>query len=135
MSIGNHMQLWRELADEQKNQRVTLLKKLWLESPELTGGSARLDTALMLADRGNVLAKEGADGLLMVQSLPRPGHVPQGCFIKVSSGYSTAHLALALWAKLTKEKSQLNASFQLIYQYLDQHKLRWFPMDQELVLL
>jgi len=55
--------------------------------PELIGGKGRLDTAIMIAGKGQVLAKEGADGLLGL-AIDHPTY-PRGLgiVIKIAHGW------------------------------------------------
>jgi L-asparaginase II len=105
---------------------------LWIENPKIVGGENRLDSELVQVGKGYLLAKEGADGLLMVQTLPKSGERVQGCYIKLNSGYNTAYLGLALWAKLNAEGKRLNSTFQEILAYLHLKREAWTPSDQRL---
>ncbi len=131
MSVADHLKLWRCLAIEEKHEMALLLRKLWVANPLLTGGTDRLDTLLMQAAPGLILAKEGADGLLMVQSLPAAGEI-QSCFIKISSGYNVAHMGLALYLTLLKEQTRLNEGFQKLCDLLERRRMSWVPKDQQL---
>jgi L-asparaginase II len=53
-----------------------------LAAPHMVGGTRRLDTDVMLAGDGQVIAKEGAEGLVCVTSLPQG----IGIAIKVTDG-------------------------------------------------
>ena len=55
------------------------------ENPEMVGGSERLDTGLMKANPGRLIAKEGADGLLGLAFENGGAHV--GIAIKVAHGH------------------------------------------------
>lgn len=71
--------------------------------PELIGGQGRLDTAIMIAGQGRVLAKEGADGLLGL-AIVHPDY-PRGLGIVVKiahgwdprmMGYIASHILMPL---------------------------------------
>ncbi len=110
------------------------LKNLWLQNPRLVGGQRRLDSDIVEAGQKRVLAKEGADGLLMVQTLPAAGESIAGCFIKISSGYSVAHLGIALWSLLST-RDDLNAPLVILKDYLRSRLEEWVPKDQTLQIL
>jgi L-asparaginase II len=127
-----HMNLWERLALSQdpKHQR---LKHLWTSNVRLVGGYGRLESDLMEVAKGKLIAKEGADGLLVLVSLP-DGNAPAAtCFIKLATGYSVTYLALALWSILSRSQD-LPPTFQLVCDYLRSRLERWVPGDQELVL-
>lgn len=127
-----HLNLWERLAlsDEPKAQR---LKRLWTSNVRLVGGYGRLESDLMEVTKGRVIAKEGADGLLMLVSLPDGGHPVATCFVKLATGYSSTYLALALWSILSRS-TDLPPAFQQVIEYLKSRLERWVPGDQELVL-
>ncbi len=110
------------------------LKKLWLDNPRLVGGSRRLDSDICEAGGRKLLAKEGADGLLMVQSLPSAGETVAGCFVKIASGYNVAHIGLALWSLLSS-RDDLNAPLVSLRDYLRSRLEEWVPKDQTLQIL
>jgi L-asparaginase II len=110
------------------------LKKSWLDNPRLVGGSRRLDSDICEASGKKLLAKEGADGLLMVQSLPSAGETVAGCFVKIASGYNTAHIGLALWSLLSS-RDDLNAPLVTLRDYLRSRLEEWVPKDQTLQIL
>jgi L-asparaginase II len=67
------------------------LREAMLAHPELVGGEGRVDTAIMQASRGHLLAKVGADGVLCA-SHPGTG---QGLALKIADGSaSVRNLAL-----------------------------------------
>ncbi|RYZ77958.1 MAG: hypothetical protein EOP06_29970, partial [Proteobacteria bacterium] len=57
------------------------------ERPEIVGGTGRLDTAIMKACGGKVLAKEGADGLLGLSILHEDYPHGLGIVIKIAHGW------------------------------------------------
>lgn len=65
------------LADEFKPLRQAMLKY-----PELVGGEGRVDTVIMQASQGQILAKVGADGVLCASHVGKG----QGVALKISDG-------------------------------------------------
>jgi L-asparaginase II len=110
------------------------LKGLWLLNPRLVGGQRRLDSDLVEAGEKRALAKEGADGLLMVQTLPSGDEPIAGCFVKIASGYSVAHLGIALWSLLST-RDDLNSPLLVLKDYLRSRLEEWIPKDQTLQIL
>ena len=110
------------------------LKNLWVNNPRLVGGQRRLDSDIVDSGQRRVIAKEGADGLLMVQTLPTSGESVAGCFVKISSGYSVAHLGIALWSLLSS-RDDLNAPLVTLRDYLRSRLEEWVPKDQTLQIL
>jgi L-asparaginase II len=107
------------------------LKTLWLDNPSLVGGGHRLDTDICEWSKKRLIAKEGADGLLMVQSLPSVDGPVMGCFVKISSGHNVAHIGLALWCLLSSQ-SDLSAPMNHLRDYLKSRLEEWVPKDQTL---
>lgn len=110
------------------------IKSLWLDHPRLVGGARRLDSDITETGGRRLIAKEGADGLLAVQSLPVPGESVAGCFVKISSGYNAAHLGIALWCLLSS-RDDLNAPLVTLRDYLRSRLEEWVPKDQTLQIL
>jgi L-asparaginase II len=113
---------------------ATDLKSLWLEHPRLIGGARRLDSDIVEMGSRQFLAKEGADGLLMIQSLPIIGESIASCFVKISSGYHTGHLGIALWCLLSS-RNDLNGPLVRLRDYLRSRLEEWVPKDQRLEIL
>lgn len=132
VSARAHINLWERLALSQ-DPKYLRLKRLWTSNVRLVGGYGRLESDLMEVTKGKVIAKEGADGLLMLVSLPDGGEPAATCFIKLATGYSVTYLALALWSILSRSPD-LTPSFKLVVDYLRSRLERWVPGDQELVL-
>lgn len=132
VSAGAMLNMWERLATSQED-RWTHIKKLWIANPFMVGGSGRLDSDLISAGEGNLIAKEGADGMLIVQTLGEDGTPPTGIFIKIASGYNQTHLALALWATLAKYPD-LGRTYDAVRSYLHKRLEKWVPQDQKLVL-
>jgi L-asparaginase II len=131
-SIRAHMNMWERMALSEEENIVTM-KDLWTRNPVLVGGHERLDTAIMEIGEGKILAKEGADGLLMVQSIPVEGEPSFSILIKLAAGYQPAYLALSLWSVLSREEN-LSPAFANITDYLRSKLEKWVPGDQELML-
>ena len=106
------------------------LKTLWTKNPRLIGGTRRLDSDITEMSGGKLIAKEGADGLLVVQSLPHDGNSVASFFVKISSGYNAAHLALSLWAGLSV-MPVLPKAFEELKEYLRSRLEEWSPKDQQ----
>lgn len=106
------------------------LKSLWTTNPRLIGGVRRLDSDITEVSAGRLLAKEGADGLLVVQSLPNDGHSVASFFVKISSGYNASHLALGLWSGLST-LPVLPKAFEDLREYLRSRLEEWSPKDQQ----
>lgn len=124
--------MWERLVTSD-DPKVQKMKSLWTENIRLVGGYGRLESDLMEAGKGRLIAKEGADGLLMVVSQREGSHPAATCFIKLASGYSTTYLALALWSILSRTPD-LPPAFRAITDYLKSRLEKWVPGDQELVL-
>ncbi|MEY4630764.1 MAG: hypothetical protein RIQ81_884 [Pseudomonadota bacterium] len=135
MSVDGYLGLWDKLA-KSNEPRVQDLKALWLANPRLVGGVKRFDSDLMEAFPGRLLAKEGADGLLVVHMLPVGGEGPATCFVKVSAGYNQSHLALALLSLLQQSQRNhpLGKSLGDLNEYLRSRQDEWIPGDQNLSL-
>jgi L-asparaginase II len=133
MPVRALMNMYERLALDTSPSAIHL-KKLWLEHPKLVGGLRRLDTDICEMSHGRMIAKEGADGLLMAQSLPVAGESIAGCFVKISSGHNLAHLGLALWSLLSV-RDDLNAPLVALRDYLRSRLEEWVPKDQALQIL
>ena len=110
------------------------LKKLWLDNPNLVGGSYRIDSDICKLGHKMLLAKEGADGLLMVQSLPAANEPVMGCFVKIASGYNVAHIGISLWVLLSTQ-TELNGPLTNLRDHLKSRLEEWVPKDQVLQIL
>jgi L-asparaginase II len=131
-SAKAHINMWERLAlaDDPKTRR---LKEIWTDNIRLVGGYGRLESDLMEVAKGRVIAKEGADGLLVVSALPVGGDPAATVLIKLASGYSVTYLALALWSILSSAP-ELPPTFVVLRDYLRSRLEKWVPGDQELVL-
>ena len=133
MPVRALMNMYERFALDQ-SEPVRQLRGLWTEQARLVGGSRRLDSDLIKTGERRVIAKEGADGLLMVQTLPVNGESTGGCFVKISSGYNVAHLGIALWCLLSA-RDDLNATMVILRDYLRSRLEEWVPKDQTLNVL
>lgn len=133
MPVRALMNMYERLALD-SSQAVVDLKTLWTNNPRLVGGARRLDTDLCEIGAGKLIAKEGADGLLFIQTLPEPGDQVAGCFVKISSGHNMAHLGIALWSLLAAH-DDLNKPLGSLRDYLRSRLEEWVPKDQVLETL
>jgi L-asparaginase II len=127
-----HLGMWERLLSSQ-DPKYRQLRELWLANVRLVGGDGRLESDLMEIMPGRIIAKEGADGLLVVGSLPHEHEPSAVCFVKVASGFNSAHLALGLWSMLARAPA-LPTVFQAVKEYLRSRLDRWVPRDQGLEL-
>lgn len=132
MPARAHLALWEKLATDE-SPKIRELRRLWLSSPRLVGGFKRLDSDLVEAMKGRILVKEGADGLLLVQSLPDNGEAVGTVMIKLAAGHNVPYLALALWSRLSTTTG-LPKVFSDLTDYLRARLEEWVPDDLELVL-
>jgi L-asparaginase II len=131
-SSRTQIHLWEKLAFSEDIAAVAL-KELWIHNPRMIGGRRRLDSALIEVSGGRLLAKEGGNGLLMVQSLPNGSEKVASCLIKLASGYRFEHLALALWAALSPRKD-LPPAFVAVVDYLRDQLPELIPQQFKLHL-
>lgn len=94
---ADHLRAWHFFGTSRTTE-IDRLRSLMLDHADLIGGPARLDTELMLAGQGQILAKEGADGLLVIHTRGISSDPSQTVLLKLWSGYSEAHLRHALAA-------------------------------------
>lgn len=125
--------LWQELASS-SDPRFQRVRKLMTQNSWMIGGAKRLDTELMENGGGRIIAKEGADGLLVVSSVATSHEPSSTYFVKLASGYQQTYLALALWTMLAHRKS-LNEPMSMIRDFLRSRLETWVPTDQDLRLL
>lgn len=84
MTVSELAQLYANLV---KTRAKDWIWQAMTEKPELVGGSGRLDTAIMQACGGRVLAKEGADGLLGLSIQHEDFPQGLGVAIKIAHGW------------------------------------------------
>jgi L-asparaginase II len=129
MSVRALLNMYERFALD-RSEPAMALKKLWTENPKLIGGARRLDSEITEFSQGRLIAKEGADGLLVVQSLPDGEGSVSSFFIKISSGYNASHLALGLWCALSS-RPILPRIFEELKEYLKSRFEEWAPKDQQ----
>lgn len=118
--------LWKRFAVDQ-TPAATSLKEAWIKSPYLSGGHGRLDSNLTATFAGRLIAKEGADGLLVVQSIEKGD--TSTALVKIASGYNSKYLALGLIGAL-KRSEKLTVLFQELAGYLETQLSQYHPQDQ-----
>ncbi len=132
MTVKAHLKIWERFLSSQE-ATYKRVKDLWLKNFLLVGGVGRLESDIMEFGSGRLIAKEGADGLLVVGSIPRTGEPSAVAFIKLASGYNSTYLALALWSMLSRAQT-LTPTFKDLASYLRSRLESWVPRDQELLL-
>ena len=130
MSDLVHTQMWENLVLDE-SEKVVAMKELWVNNPRLVGGKGRLDSDLTIAAKGQALVKEGADGLLMVQSFPSEGEPAATCLIKLASGYHKSYLGMALYS-IIKAHPVLPSVFRELKEYLQSRLNDWLYRGQTL---
>lgn len=113
-----------------------------VRNPQLVGGTGRLDTAIMQACEGKVIAKEGADGLLGMSVIHSEYPEGLGIVIKLAHGSDPQamwHIASGILAslgwtlqegtKLIRQRAVLNSklvpeTFKIPFEKFQEHKLR-----------
>ncbi len=128
-----HLKLWSELGAS-RDPRKMQMKELWLRNSRLVGGYNRLDSDIVEASGHRVLAKEGADGVLAVQTVSERNEKQMGIIIKLVQGFTERDMGLALWTELNARQADLPDSFKAILNFLEQNKrTRWVKSDQTYV--
>lgn len=89
--------LYRSLACASPDSPEGAVTKLMMDFPEWVGGPGRLDTKLMQSNPGQLIAKEGADGLWAIGVRPSAQY-PEGLgiILKLAAGYQPNLARLAL---------------------------------------
>ena len=118
--------LWKRFAVD-KTQTAMSLKESWIKFPYLSGGKGRLDSILTATFAGRLVAKEGADGLLVVQSIEQGD--TSTALVKIASGYNSKYLALGLMSAL-KRSEKLSLLFRDLAGYLETQLSQYYPQDQ-----
>lgn len=131
MSLGGISRMWKNLATVSDLTKETIIE-MFLKNPDLIGGPSRLDSEIMKATNGQVIAKEGADGLLIVQALAKYDSEAPTAFVKIASGYNSDHLAIALYCELAKA-SNIPQVFLPILDFLTQKLTHLIHADQRLI--
>ncbi|MCB0405362.1 MAG: asparaginase, partial [Bdellovibrionales bacterium] len=94
LELSETAKLFQRLA---AGSALAAIRKQMLQFPEWIGGPKRVDTRLMVANSGKLIAKEGADGLLGISILPSTRY-PNGLGIvcKLYGGYQPFLAGLAV---------------------------------------
>ncbi len=126
--VGSYLEAWSRLAGimifASKSTSFTHDKQSLL-----LGGSGRLDSELMSICEGGLIAKEGADGLLFLQSLePFPERL-QSLFLKIEGGYDPRSLRLSLYSHLKKHEAKLGHAFKKVFHFLKNYVDHTLPRD------
>lgn len=125
-----HLKLWAELGGS-KDPRKLQMKELWLRNSRLVGGYNRLDSDIVEVSDYRVLAKEGADGVLAVQTVSERNEKQMGIIIKLTQGFTERDMGLALWTELNARRDILPDAFKSILDFLEERKrTRWIKSDQ-----
>lgn len=119
-SLYSQSQLWQKMGCS-KEPKWQAFKRHYAENSDLIGGSQRLDTLIMKASRGLLLAKEGADGLLAVTSDFPSGTDGSGFtfLIKLANGYFPLFSALVLLKLLDQYVLNQVPQLQFLYKSLE----------------
>ena len=125
-AMTHQLHLWQSLNADLPAFKQ--LRQIWLDHPVLIGGSSRLDTQIMQHVPG-LLAKEGADGLLALQTT---GNSPTTILVKLSHGFSPKHSGTALYVLLNQLQSDCPLLTQLLV-FLKNQLGHWVNKDQRLV--
>jgi L-asparaginase II len=112
------LRLWDKMG-RATDSRTMLMKKLWGDNPVMVGGDETLDTAFMKITDGRIIAKEGADGIMIMQSRVELGEEPFTMLVKLSHGNFKPHMTIAFWAGLNRFREKLSSSASKILAYLD----------------
>jgi len=118
-SVRGFARLWHQLAHA-CGPELARLKQLWQQQPFLVGGTDRIDTTVMTLGDGVVLAKEGADGLLDLQTLELNPAKRFTLLLKLAQRAPDDILAMALISVLEKHYEQLPDSLHAVLAGLSQ---------------
>ncbi len=107
------MQLWQGLGGDCGHE-LEAIKRLWVANAALIGGSNRVDSLITQSSAGRVLAKEGADGLLALQSLEADPANNFTIVIKLAQAASDQFILTALRCVLEKHYEALPESLHAL---------------------
>jgi L-asparaginase II len=119
------MRLWAQLG---RSQEGNALKRIWSKHAELIGGFGRLDTWLSDVTTGQLIAKEGADGILFVTETDSP--LSNVVMVKLVGGYHQGFLAAALLRAVRQYSVDLPSVWHSIIEPLQSRLQSAFPPDQ-----
>lgn len=127
-TIGEYLQIWNKFPHLDQLGSNTI-RSLWGKHPNLIGGDGRLDTGIISSTKGLCLAKEGADGILIVQTNDPAMKTPWSILVKVAHGYNASYLGLGL-LEILANIQDLPACLVTCKNYLKEKKKAWVPKDQ-----
>jgi len=103
LSAKDMIKLYQSLANEDTPASKALIEH-WIEYPRLVSGRRRLDADIVDDLKGDWISKEGADGLIMLQSPKSERGLSILC--KLSSGMSHKYWAMGIWSALKSLNSE-----------------------------
>lgn len=120
LTLDQILVLYRDLV-QSKAQNKRVLVDTWRRAPVWTGGFGRLDTELMECSEGRMIAKEGADGLIVLQGCGDPAHEKVSLIVKSGHGLNSQHLAPIIYSVLMANHKCLPSGFKRALAYLDKN--------------
>ncbi|NRA66520.1 MAG: asparaginase [Pseudobacteriovorax sp.] len=123
-SIETQANLWAEFGEDTSSASKKL-RHYWGKYPQLTGGFDRLDTEIMLYSEGRLLAKEGADGLLAIQTNGNTEVKHATVLIKSNHGLRKENLGLILNLILTRYRDRLPQAFEGLHARIGSTVPQW----------
>ncbi|MGE0173770.1 MAG: asparaginase [Oligoflexales bacterium] len=130
--IKNLVTLWHKMGAS-NDPRFLIMKDLWGRNPVLMGGDDILDTQIMVAAEGRVVAKEGADGVFGMQTRVERGEPSFSLILKLAHGTSKQHVILALWSQLDSQKKHLPPSMLKVLDFLSERRKKLIDSKQSFV--
>lgn len=131
-SMQSYMHLWQGLGNNNCGIELDRVKRLWIENPVLIGGSNRIDSMIVQSSQGKILAKEGADGLIAVQSLEDDPSQNFTVLIKLAQGAPDNYLLTALGCVLEKHYEVLPKSMHDLFDFIKANKSSALPATYSL---
>ena len=128
MSLADHFQMWKKLGESTARDALAI-KRPGVSIPRYVGGDGRLDSIIMEVSEGMLLAKEGADGLLAIQSRVDKGLTHYNS-IKNQSWFTTKPSWHCLYAFLTQFET-LPTPLQSLRTYVEDNIGRWIGNGHE----
>ncbi len=118
------------VADEDPASKA--LVENWVEHPRLVSGRRRLDADIVDDLKGDWIAKEGADGLIMLQSPKSDRGFSILC--KLSSGMSHKYWAMGIWSALKSLNSE-EPELKRLQHYLGLKVQQFLEAHQEFQII
>jgi L-asparaginase II len=118
--------LWQGLAASD-DRMLEAVSSLWRSNPLLVGGDDRVDSSITALSGGKVLAKEGADGILALQTFEVDASQNVTLFLKLAQGTSDTYLMTALRCVLERHYDALTENLHLVLEFLRTSKLAALP--------